>query len=175
MLTPQTKAPITIPSLRNINLLRRWKLLTSKTGWGPGNCGWAAPYCSCNAQPWRWLTLKVNSTRLPTSLVVAMADSPITVPLNSVCTNGFALDSIRDNKDYMLEVKRDVTFSDSCSVTFLCSFLFILWVRRKSGLHGEEGVNGVFNQQGHRHRLQVTLLTKTDKKSLISRALQTTI
>lgn len=41
--------------------------------------------------------------------------------------------------------------------------------------HGEGGEDGVFNQQGHRHRLQVILLTKTEETILVTTLCATVI
>lgn len=41
-------------------------------------------------------------------------------------------------------------------------------VFREWDSHGEGGEDGVFNQQGHRHRLHVTLLTETEETTFIT-------
>lgn len=100
---------------------------------------------------WRWLTLKVNSTRLPTSLVLTMADSPITVPPNCFCTTGFSLVRVRQF------VRSAGNFS--LSVSFASSHC-IYNQRRNS--HAEGGWDDVFNQQGDGQSGQVILLADTE-------------
>lgn len=74
------------------------------------------PYYRLNIQLRRWLTFKVNSTRLPTSLVLRMAYSPFTVPPNLVFSTKF----------FLKKSKKNFTQCPGCSALY-CTVPLTFW------------------------------------------------